>query len=63
VSNGSNRAVSGQFASAKRFENWSTALAEHGGTDRKNAQALTVATLQTLAERIDGGDGPGLSEL
>jgi uncharacterized protein (DUF2267 family) len=36
-------------------------VAERAGTDRETAQALTVATLQTLAERITGGEAEDLA--
>jgi uncharacterized protein (DUF2267 family) len=43
------------------YEEFITKVAERAGVEREQAEALTVATLQTLAERITGGEAEDLA--
>jgi uncharacterized protein (DUF2267 family) len=39
-----------------QYDEFTEKVAERAGVEREQAEALTVATLQTLAERITGGE-------
>jgi uncharacterized protein (DUF2267 family) len=44
-----------------QYEEFIAKVAERAGVEREQAEALTVATLQTLAERITGGEAEDLA--